>query len=327
MNSAIRKAPATVSSSINAIVAEANLAPTVHNTQPARWRTDGAALVLRLDPSRVLAVADPERRDARLSLGSALYGTRVAAARSGYSVRGVDIGDSEIRLELCDKMSETWDNSLVSRRMTWRGGFAQTPRSDLSRLRERSDTTLTHDQVIIEALAELNDNVSLSVMRRRAFRDELRHWMRLSDRHPNWSRDGMNSRALCLSSFESVAAKMVLRSPVFEIFDKLGMSGLIAAESAKTRSAHWIAAFHRPEGEDPVHSGEAFYEMWLTLTACGQAAWPMAALADDSDARREASRLVKLPGGRRLINVLRVGPLPEKMMVKARIPAVELIDD
>ena len=162
-------------------------------------------------------------------------------------------------------------------------------------------------------------------MRDRAFRDELRHWMRLSKTHSDWSRDGLNAYSLGLSKFEAMGAGVVLRTPMFEALDTLGLGKALTAEAAKTRTAHWIAAFHRPQDEDPLISGEAFYDCWLSLTSHGQAAWPMAALADEPDANAEISRLMKVPPDQRLINVLRIGPLPSQVSPKARLSNTELI--
>ncbi|MEO8685014.1 MAG: hypothetical protein ABI414_09270 [Devosia sp.] len=59
-----------------ALAATANLAPSVHNTQPTRWKlgADGA-LWLIADTSRQLPIGDAAGRDLRVSLGAALEGT------------------------------------------------------------------------------------------------------------------------------------------------------------------------------------------------------------------------------------------------------------
>jgi hypothetical protein len=59
-------------------------APSVHNTQPWRWRFRGAGVELHADRGRRLAATDPEGRDLVLSCGCALHHLRVALA-----VRGV----------------------------------------------------------------------------------------------------------------------------------------------------------------------------------------------------------------------------------------------
>jgi len=307
------------------IVQEANLAPSVHNTQPTRWRADGDGAVLSLDPGRLLAVGDPEGRDARLSMGAALYGTRIAAARLGQGVRGVEHNGDQLRVAFGDTSDPVWDMNILQQRMTWRGGFAGGPKADLTQLSARCDTALTSDPNVIDALAVLNDQTSLGIMRNAAFRAELLQWMRLSHKNKDWARDGLNADALAMSKLDAFGAGIVLRKPWFEICDRLGVGRALVGEAAKTRSSHWIVAFHRAEGEDPLISGEAFYEMWLALTALGQAAWPMAALADDPDARAEVCQLMGVPGGQRLINVLRVGPLPNQQVQKARLSAGVLV--
>lgn len=59
-------------------------APSVHNTQPWRWRVSGDRVELHADRSRQLGVADPAGRNLLLSCGAALHHARVAAASLGY---------------------------------------------------------------------------------------------------------------------------------------------------------------------------------------------------------------------------------------------------
>ncbi|WP_134739338.1 nitroreductase family protein [Nocardioides sp. 503] len=58
-------------------------APSVHNTQPWRWRVDGDRIELYADRARQLAVADPSGRNLLVSCGAALHQARVAAAALG----------------------------------------------------------------------------------------------------------------------------------------------------------------------------------------------------------------------------------------------------
>ncbi|WP_433790814.1 Acg family FMN-binding oxidoreductase [Actinoplanes sp. CA-252034] len=61
----------------------ASHAPSIHNTQPWRWRAHGDQLDLLLDESRTLAVADPDRRLAILSCGAALHHALISLAADG----------------------------------------------------------------------------------------------------------------------------------------------------------------------------------------------------------------------------------------------------
>jgi len=66
------------------LVATAARAPSVHNTQPWRFRVNGSAVELYADPGRALARSDPARREMLISCGAALYGLRLAVRRLGY---------------------------------------------------------------------------------------------------------------------------------------------------------------------------------------------------------------------------------------------------
>jgi hypothetical protein len=66
------------------LIATAGRAPSVHNTQPWRFLTDGGALELYADRGRMLHHVDPVGREMLISCGAALYGLRLGARRLGY---------------------------------------------------------------------------------------------------------------------------------------------------------------------------------------------------------------------------------------------------
>jgi nitroreductase len=67
-----------------AAIALANRAPSVHNSQPWRWRIGATSVHLFSDPGRMLPATDPEGRDLRLSCGAALHHLRVALLAAGW---------------------------------------------------------------------------------------------------------------------------------------------------------------------------------------------------------------------------------------------------
>ncbi|WP_280469074.1 Acg family FMN-binding oxidoreductase [Nocardia cyriacigeorgica] len=70
---------------VEAVLALAGRAPSVHNVQPWRWRIAGRSVHLYLDEARALPTTDPDQRDLILSCGAALHHLSVAFAAMGWA--------------------------------------------------------------------------------------------------------------------------------------------------------------------------------------------------------------------------------------------------
>ncbi|MGY1753391.1 Acg family FMN-binding oxidoreductase [Blastococcus sp. SYSU D01042] len=70
-----------------AAVALANRAPSVHNSQPWRWRIGPSSIHLFGDPDRALPATDPEGRGLLISCGAALHHLRVSLLAAGAASR------------------------------------------------------------------------------------------------------------------------------------------------------------------------------------------------------------------------------------------------
>lgn len=76
---------ATLSSDVlRAALELAVRAPSIHNTQPWRFRIDGSTLHLYADPTRRLPATDPDGRDLMISCGAVLHHFRTALAALGH---------------------------------------------------------------------------------------------------------------------------------------------------------------------------------------------------------------------------------------------------
>jgi nitroreductase len=76
-----------LSALLSTAVEQALRAPSVHNTQPWRWRITPGSIELHADGDRHLAATDPDRRDLLLSCGAALHHLQVALAALDLPVR------------------------------------------------------------------------------------------------------------------------------------------------------------------------------------------------------------------------------------------------
>lgn len=315
-----------------AVVLEANLAPSVHNTQPTRWRRiSETEVIVHEAAERRLAVGDPSGRDAGVSHGAAIEGFVLACSARGVAATvspASDLSKGDVaRITLSDGATPDSLQPHVHVRRTYRGRFLPSAPNALDRIAEEPDVVVVRAKDGIAHIAAVYDTASLGTFRDAAFRAELLSWMRLSRQDPRWTRDGLNAQAMEMSGIEAAGAGVVLRPGVFETLDRLGMASGFVAEAKVVCSAAGVVLFHRPAEEAPLETGRRYYRLWLSITQSGLSAAPMAALADDPKAASEMARSFSLPAGRRLITALRVGRAPERNLPpKPRLPVAELID-
>ena len=117
------------------LIATAARAPSVHNTQPWRFRVAPCAIELYADPSRQLRV-DPAGREMLISCGAALFGLRLAVRSLGY-LPVVELLPDPARLRLLARVKlgaadpvTAWERQLlaaVPHRHTHRGPFCPDP--------------------------------------------------------------------------------------------------------------------------------------------------------------------------------------------------------
>lgn len=315
-----------------ALVARAALAPSVHNTQPARFRLDGGRILIGADPAVFLAAGDPDRRDAGLSCGAAVEALVLALSEGGVGAAVEDRWAADDRTTLPGyrlaavvtpggAVAPDPLAAMLEWRFTHRGTFsAGGPPLGW----QPADAILIGDPAGKARIAALNDAVSLKILRRREDRAELLRWMRLTPRHPGWGRDGMNREALRMTPFEGWAAGLAL-GPLWGVLDLMGITRGITAEAAKTTTATVITAFHRPAGESPVGTGRAYLRLTLDAAAQGLAMWPMAALTDDTETRVQLEAELRVPEGHRLVQILRLGRADRPAPPRARRAVRELL--
>ncbi|QPF85848.1 hypothetical protein IC762_05965 [Bradyrhizobium genosp. L] len=319
------------------LVAEARLAPSIHNIQPTRWRLlDDGRLALVDDTGVRAPVADPAGHDVRVSHGAALEGMSLALNRRGLSITAMTTIEEPLSprfAALCSfavKQEATPDplTSHVARRMSWRGKFMSAP-DDAAALAQlataRDDVIVIDDREVIAAIAGWADQAEFCFVRDDDYRHELLDWMRLSPSHPLYRLNGLNRDALAMNAIEATAARFVLGG-LFRPLDRLGLAASLLADRAKTESASAVVLFCRPVGEDPLATGRYFYRTWLEIDRAGFAACPISALADHPDFNERLRKLGKIASDQRLVNVFRIGrPAKLREPQHSRLPVDRLI--
>ncbi len=300
------------------LIAEAALAPSVHNVQPARWRVTGQRVELFEDLGVRLDAADPEGHDAAISLGAAYEGLALAASGRGLALKyrnsdAVEAGPLRpvITVEVGGTCERDPLAEHVAGRKSWRGSFVHGADGDRIAAGglEGDDCHIFAETSDKDELADLLTVASLHFIRDGAFRRELMRWMRLNRKHPRWSLDGLNAEALHMSRMEAMGVPLVL-GPVFPMLDRLSLAGSLLSEKAKMRSAAAIAVFHRPVDEAPFESGRHFYRLWLRFEAAGFGAAVLAALADHQPSADRMRRMACLAADRRPVSAFRIGRRP-----------------
>ena len=193
---------------VAALVQTAARAPSVHNTQPWRFRVDGNVLEVRADRARRLAAVDPRGREMLISCGAAVYGARLAARSLGYRpdlwlLPDPRQPDLVARVRLAARLPVTARErallAAVPHRHTRRGGFTGDPLPpgllaglQHDAIAEGAVLMLVRDLVDYQRLADLVEAAGRWQRDDRLVRAELARWTRPPD---STARDGVPARA------------------------------------------------------------------------------------------------------------------------------------
>jgi len=118
------------------VVEQAGRAPSIHNTQPWRFRVVADTFELYADTSRVLSACDPDGRELVVSCGAALLNLRIALRKVGFDAKVTLLPDARdprllARVVATEaepaRLQDRKTYAALLRRRTHRGGFEARP--------------------------------------------------------------------------------------------------------------------------------------------------------------------------------------------------------
>ena len=266
-------------------IAEAALrAPSIHNSQPWRWRVRGDEVDLYADRRRQLAVADAAGRNLTISCGAALHHAAVAAQAYGWPAEITRLPDPR-------------DPDLLARLHLWRGSELPRALADLEALQERRTdrrrftswpipperlarlaASVGVDQVRVVPVTAAPDRVRVELLVSRAttiekadqrFANEQRSWLDHSDV------DGIPSELL-----PGPGARTPRRVSRFVEGAREGDAGLIE-NSDRLR----VIATDADDPQAWLRAGEALGQLWLHAMNDGLSVVPLSQVVEVDETR------------------------------------------
>jgi nitroreductase len=265
----------------------ATLAPSMHNTQPWRFRILRADQIIELyaDPSRMLKHSDPHGRAVHIACGAALLNLRLAVAVAGrepmvrlFPDPGQPLLLAALRLAGPHRPSEADTELLaaVARRHTNRRPFSNHPvppgvLAELVQAASTEGATLhLPDQEETARLLYLVSDAERDLLADPGYRAELARWVGGTRVH-----DGIPSSAL--GPHDPVG-----RTPVRDFTpDRREPLGYAWFEEAPRLAVLSTAGGTR---KDWMHAGQALQRVLLTATLRGIAAAPLTQPLETADA-------------------------------------------
>lgn len=289
-------------------------APSVHNTQPWRWRVDGAGgrIELYADWGRHLIATDPERRDLVISCGAALHHLVVALAHTGLGATVTRLPDPEDAAHLATvavspaapgrdadaDLFRAIDHRHTDRR---RLSHRPVPPALIERL---VDTAARHDVLLVpvqrphDQFTGVLDDAGDRQRWIPGYPAELQIWTR----RLSGARDGIPLAAIADPPPGLPGPSGLRRFPHAQLAQPLPPAGHGLPDDS---AAFLILATANDTQVDRLRAGEALSAVLLSATRAGLATTPLSQATEVDAARETMRRVVRIPEHPQL--VLRVG--------------------
>jgi hypothetical protein len=281
-------------------------APSIHNTQPWRWRISGVGLELHSDRTRQLRLADPLGRELTISCGAALHHLQVVARALGWET---DV----------DRLPDGPASSVVARIQFSGGERSEEGEADLKAIADRCtdrrrftswpvpDEQLQHLAQVAAAkgvhavpLIDVSEKFRTELLVGRAV--ELQSTdQRYADEQQEWvdhsTLDGIPSTVLPLevpteNGDHPTRFTPGLAAETERVIE--GSDGLVVLCSGSDDPASWLSA------------GEGLSALWLMATSRGLSVVPLSQVIDVEETR-QALRQRVLGGLTQPLILVRIG--------------------
>jgi nitroreductase len=296
----------------------ARLAPSVHNTQPWRFRLHDNVFDIFREPVRQLRVIDPAGRQLMISCGCAVFNARVAVAAAGRQTVLLDQSEPDLvaRIAVGEPVDwlpignlDGWISYRRSNRREYLGDpvppelsytLVQAAAAEGAHLIELASPT---DRALVSRLTKQAD---ADLLLDPAYRAEIRAWT---------TDDPRRSDGVQAMSVPRVTGKSTDELPIRD-FDSRGMGWLPSRADSSSSQCLFLLCSAEDEPASWLRTGQALERLWLEATRHGYAVSLFTQAIEHPTYRQRLRSLLTLSDYPQL--VLRVGHAPATPPSKRR---------
>jgi hypothetical protein len=139
---------------------------------------------------------------------------------------------------------------------------------------------------------------------------ELRRWLRLSRRDPDYYRDGLTYESLDLSILEARLLAFLLRPWIYPLVTATRIHRAFTRASTSLLDVEGSVLVLERDGDGPgeiLGSGRSLMRLWLQLSRAGLYTHPLSQVIDHAVTERKLVRRLGLSETQRILSVFRVG--------------------
>jgi nitroreductase len=315
---------------IGAILHDAALAPSSHNSQPWRVVVEPARLVIYADLQRALHDVDPAGRELRLSLGAFVENLVTSAAARGLACRVDVTGEADLEqpvaeIGLARAPRSAYPLERLRQRCTVRHGLgsAALPRDAIARLVAADPSAVRFIDGRSPAAAAIRE-ATVAAFRQQTGRDsaqrELSRWTRFGNDAVRTHRDGLTTASMGITGLSSWYVR------AFYDEDDVMAAGFrrrsIEMTAEQVREAGgWLVVTSRDDQPGSIlEAGRVYERLALIARECGVGLHPMSQALEEAPYRAQLLGALALDGVAQLVvRAGRVDDYPEPATLRRSV--------